>query len=101
VRDDFIAHVRAGGSAEVAIAEVRHAYPRSLMDKYSYAQVILTLAMTAWEIGQLSPVLKSDALFILDTLPPPPGVSETAWRAQTRAIAQRLRRVQPDKRAFA
>lgn len=96
VRDDFIAHVAAGGSAASAAAQLRDIYPASLIGRRAHALLALTLAQTAWEIGRLSPFLKSEALRLLDGLGPAPGALPDRWDAQREDIANRLEAGQPE-----
>lgn len=100
LRDDFIAHLSAGGTADTAVSELRQVYPKSLLDEVTYAQVLLTLASVAWETGRLPKRLRRDALQALDAMPPPPGMTRPRWEAASRVLGQRLRSPEPAEPPF-
>lgn len=96
VRDDFIAHVAAGGTVASAFDHLRAAYPAALIGPHAHGHVVATLALTAWDIGRLSPFMASEAVRLLEALPPKPGTDHEMWTAQNQAFTARLKTKQPD-----
>ncbi len=97
VRDDFIAHLCAGGTAEAAVSELRAAYRPALVGSHASAQVLVTLALTAWETGRLPSFLQQEVCTLLERLDPHEGVSVAEWAAEARRIVERVQAPQPPK----